>query len=270
MNGDIMNELDKFNIPNSIKNIINNLPYEINKIGLSGSTVIIFDDYILKISSLPFDIENEVRTYYALKGKLAIPDIIKYEYYDDKIYLLKTKLKGKMLCDSYYMNNPKLLYKLASDAIRMLWAVDINNLDIQDSYESIIKAGKYFYQNNLISLDDSDKYITKGFKSFDEVFKYLEDNKPADDKVLSHCDLCLTNIICDNDKVVGFIDLGLTGISNRYHDLAILYRSIKYNYNGIFGASYEGYDDNMLFDLLGIKKDEKQIFYYLLLDEVLG
>ena len=265
-----MTNLDKFNIPSSIKNIINNLPYEINNDGFSGSTVIIFDDYTLKISSLPFDIKNEERVYNALKGKLPIPDIIECVYFDNKIYLLKTKLKGKMLSDSYYMNNPKLLYKLASEAIKLLWQVDINNLDIQDTYKTIIEAGTYFYQNNLIKFEDTDRNITKDFNSYDEVFKYLKDNKPTGDKVLAHADLCLTNIICDNDKIVGFIDLGLTGISNRYHDLAILYRSIKYNFSGIYGKSYDGYDDNLLFDLLGIKKDEEKIKYYLILDEVLG
>ena len=47
--------------------------------------------------------------------------------------------------------------------------------------------------------------------------------------------------------------LGLTGLSHRYHDLAILYRSIKYNMEGRYGKSYEGFIDNVIFDLLGKK-----------------
>ena len=66
------------------------------------------------------------------------------------------------------------------------------------------------------------------------------------------------------------LDLGLTGIDNRYHDIAIIYRSIKYNFLGVFGKAYKEFDEDLLFKNLNLKKDEKQIKYYLLLDEVLG
>lgn len=125
-------------------------------------------------------------------------------------------------------------------------------------------------KKELIDFKNCDKNIVDDFSSFDEIFSYLENNKPPKDKVLCHGDLCLPNIICNCDKIAGFIDLGLTGIDNRYHDIAIIYRSIKYNFLGVFGKAYKEFDEDLLFKNLNLKKDEKQIKYYLLLDEVLG
>ena len=268
-----MNDLEKkLNIilPKEIKDKIEGLSYSLDYIGMSNSKVVIFDDYILKISSLSFDIENEIRVYNALKGKLPIPKIIVSIKDNNYIYLLKEKLKGKMLSDEYYLNRPELLFKLASDAIRLLWSIDIKNLDLMNTYQTVLDFGKKCNSLGYLDFKESDSLITKGFNSFGEVISYIEENKPIDDNVLCHGDLCLPNIICDGDKIVGFIDLGLMGISNRYHDLAILYRSIKYNFNGTYGKSYDGFKEDRLFSLLGIKRNDELIRYYLLLDEILG
>lgn len=261
----------KYCVPESIMKYVDELPYEIDDIGKSNSIVLIFEDYVLKITTLSFDVENEVKVYNSLIGKLPIPDIIAYEERNGKAYILKTKLKGKMLCDEEYLKNPKLLFKLATDAVKLLWKVDANNnLNLQNTYDTIMDFGKKCIENELINFDNTDKTITSRFNNFNEIVYYLENNKPSDDIVLAHGDLCITNIIVNNDEVVGFIDLGLTGLSHRYHDLAILYRSIKYNMEGRYGKSYEGFIDNEIFDLLGVKKDEKLIEYFLLLDELLG
>lgn len=259
-----------YGIPESIRKHIDDLPYEVDDIGKSNSIVLIFEEYILKITTLSFDIQNELHVYKMLFGKLPIPKIIEYVEQDGKAFILKEKLKGKMLCDEEYLNNPKLLFKLATDAIRLLWNVDIKRLDLQNTFETIMDFGKYCLANNYINFADSDKCITNRFNDFYEIVKYLESNRPKTDNVLTHGDLCITNIIVDGDKVVGFIDLGLTGIDHRYHDLAILYRSIKYNFEGRYGKAYDGFDDKAIFELLGVKKDDKLIEYFLLLDELLG
>ena len=265
-----MNSLDFSSLPLKIKNRIDGLDYYKDTTGKSGAEVYIFDEYVLKISSLSFDIENEIKVSKLLKGKLPIAELVDSEIVENKVYLLKRKIIGKPLCSEEYMTNPPLLFKLASQALKLLWSVDISSLDLQDTYKTIIDFGKKAYQNNLIDFTNCDKNVVEGFSSFDDIFTYLDKNKPPKDNVLCHGDLCLTNIICKGDKIKGFIDLGLMGIDNRYHDIAILYRSIKYNFLGYYGKSYQGFDDDLLFKNLNLQKDEEKIRYYLLLDEVLG
>ena len=257
-------------IPLCIREKVKGLPFVMDKVGMSHSHVALFDDYVLKISSLSFDIENEPRVYRALKGKIPIPDILECVIEGGRIYILKNKLQGKMLCDDYYMNRPELLYALASEALHMLWSIDVRGLELQNTFDTIISFGRELEGNGGVELADLDPGTIKGFSNFSAILSYLIQNKPKDDLVLAHGDLCLPNIICDQDRIVGFIDVGLMGVSSRYHDLAILYRSIRNNFAGYYGKPYPGYDDEKLFRLLGTAKDEKQLDYYLLLDEVLG
>jgi len=264
-----MEELDFESLPASIRTIVNGLPYICDNVGKSNSKVYLFEDYVLKITSLSFDIDNEYRVYKQLYGKLPIAKIIAYEEIDGKVFVLKQKLKGKMLCDEYYLARPELLFTLAAKAIKLLWNVDAGNLDLQDTRRTVLEFGKSI-KDEYLSIENCDKNITSEFISIDDIFTYLYKNQPKLDKSLIHGDLCLPNIICDGDKIVGFVDMGLCGISDRYHDLAILYRSIKYNFDGHYGKSYPGFEENKLFDIIGIKKNEEKIKYYLLLDEVLG
>lgn len=260
----------KYDIPESIIDIIDGLKYEVDNIGLSDSNVFVFEDYILKISSDSFELKNEVKAFNALKGKLPIARVLAYEENNGRAYLLKTKIKGKMLCDEEFLNNPELLFKLASDALKMLWSVDIRGLDLQNTVDVIIDYGKYSINNNKLKIEESDTNVTSGFKDFYEIMDCIINNKPDEENVICHGDFCLPNIIIDNNEIKGFIDLGLTGISHRYQDVAILYRSIKYNMTGVYGSSYEGFDENKLFDNLGIKRNSSLLRYYLLVDELLG
>lgn len=239
--------MNRLYVPEAIDKYIRDLEYTVDEVGLSESNIYFFDDYVLKISSLSFDINSYMNTYNCLYNKIPMPKIIECEAENNKIYILQEKLHGKMLCDEEYMNNPKLLYKLASDAVKLLWNVNVDGLQLQNSFNTIMRLGK-----------DNKNY------------EYLKCNKPDADLSLIHGDLCLPNIICDGDRIVGFVDLGLMGIGDKYQDLAVLYRSIKYNYEGVYGKAYDGYDDLALFSNLGINKDENKIEYYLLLDEVLG
>ena len=232
---DELEQLLGLSIPLCIREKVKDLPFVMDKVGMSHSHVALFDDYVLKISSLSFDIENEPRVYRALKGKIPIPDILECVIERGRIYILKNKLQGKMLCDDYYMNRPELLYALASEALRMLWSIDIRGLELQNTFDTIISFGRELERSGGVDMANLDSDATKGFPNFSAILSYLIQNKPKDDLVLAHGDLCLTNIICDQDHIVGFIDVGLMGASNRYHDSAILYRSIRNNFAGCYG-----------------------------------
>jgi kanamycin kinase/aminoglycoside 3'-phosphotransferase-3 len=262
---DYMIKLEKelnIKIPKSIINIIKRKKYNINNTGLSNSIVILFKEYCLKIFENNNEFDNEIKVFNALKNKLNIAKIIKYESLNNKYFLLKEKLKGRTLSNSYYMNRPNLLYSYAAKALNILWNININNLDL-------INVNDYIVNNAYSNIDISfiNKKFETNFNSLNEIINYLKINRKENKLVLCHGDLCLPNIIINKNKI-GFIDLGLMGKSSYYHDLSVLYRSIKYNFNGVYGISYKGYNDNLLFDLLNIKKDNNLLKYYLLLDEL--
>ena len=72
-----------------------------------------------------------------------------------------------------------------------------------------------------------------------------------------------------NDEFSGLIDLGGTGVADKYQDIALCYRSLKHNFDGSYGGEVrEEFNPDLLFEKLGIEPDWDKIRYYLLLDEL--
>jgi aminoglycoside phosphotransferase len=97
-------------------------------------------------------------------------------------------------------------------------------------------------------------------RTAEDLFEELVSSKPADeDLVFTHGDYCLPNIILDDGKLSGFVDWASAGVADRYQDIALLWRSIRYN----FGEECE----EKIFELYAIEPDWKKIHFYRLLDE---
>ena len=112
-------------------------------------------------------------------------------------------------------------------------------------------------------------YGAEGFESPEKLLQWLKENKPDEDFVFSHGDYCLSNIIIKDDKINGFIDLGRSGIADKYQDVALCYRNLQHNYDGKYGGKvYEGFDASILFEELNIVPDWNKIKYFILLDEL--
>ena len=98
---------------------------------------------------------------------------------------------------------------------------------------------------------------------------WLVDNKAKKELVLSHEAFCLPNIFINNDKISGFIDLGRIGIGDKWNDIALCYRSLKWNAKGRYGGNgYPKLNPDMLFDALEIEPNYEKLEYYTLLDEL--
>lgn len=257
--------------PKNIKDKIDGLSFTKDNIGMSGSEIYIFDDMILKVERHTKSVDKMIDMLTWLEGKVLAPKVICYEVMDDKSYILMTKIKGKMACDEYYLENPKILLKLLADALKSLWAVDISDCPRTRDIDQELKEARYRVENNLVDTDncEPDTFSEKGFKSPEGLLLWLENNRPTYEPCLSHGDFCLPNVFFENDKLSGFIDLGDAGIGDKWRDIALLYRSLKHNFDGTFGGKvYPDFNPDMLFEALGIEPDFEKLRYYTLLDEL--
>ena len=264
--------MSKYNIPDSINKHIDGKAYTTNEIGMSGSSVRVFDDYVLKIVSRDTEDEDEVvRIMRWLEGKIPSPKVVCYEKDDEYQYLLMSRVKGKMSCDRYFLEHPKELARHLAKALNMLWSVDITDCPRIRDVDSVLKEARYRVENDLIDLENVEPatFGEGGFRDPEELLTWLEENRPDFEPVLSHGDFCLPNIFIDDNRISGFIDLGDTGVGDKWRDIALCYRSLKHNFDGTFGGKvYPDFDPDILFEALGIKPNREKIRWYTLLDEL--
>lgn len=268
-------------LPEQIRLLIDGESYKTDDIGMSESSVLIFKDKILKIQEYNAESENEYRMMQYLCGKLPVPAVLAYEVSDDRSYILMSKCIGQMACSDAYLSDPVMQCKMLANGLKMLWSIDVSDCPSDQRLSYKLSQAQYNIENGLVDLDnvEPDTFGEGGFGSPAELLKWLYQNMPEEEPVLSHGDYCLPNLFGVRDKVTGYIDLGRTGIADKWCDIALCYRSLSHNYSGKYHGrvypssrsdrkSFEHNAEDILFRELGIKPDWDKIRYYILLDEL--
>lgn len=258
-------------MPDRIKQIANTTDYELDTMGRSDSSVLFLNDKVLKIENVCEESCHEFQIMKWLKGKLPVPEVLCYEKQDGRNYLLMSRMPGVMSCDEFYMRNPEQLITALAEGLKMLWSVDISDCTYDCGVDRKLQMASYYVKNGLVDMDNAeqDTFGKNGFKDPEDLLNWLIQNKPEEEYVLSHGDYCLPNIFLKDGKISGYIDLGKTGLADRYQDIALCYRSLKHNYEGKYGGGmYEGFEPALLFHKLGLEPDWNKIKYYILLDEL--
>ena len=262
---------EKLYLPAKIKNLIKDKPYTVDTIGMSGNTVLLFDDMVLKIENDLVSAAEQAKMMRWLEGKLPVPQVLAYEEIEEKAYLLMTRIGGKMSCDTYYLEHPLKLLEALACGLKMLWQVDVTGCPCTRDLDAVLKEARVQVENGIVDVDnvEPETFGEGGFESPKHLLEYLESHRPTFEPVFSHGDYCLPNVFLEDGQVKGFIDLGRAGIGDKWNDIALCYRSLKHNFDGTYGGKvYEDFNPDMLFEKLGIEPDWDKINYYLLLDEL--
>ena len=253
-------------IPQEIIKHFPNLNYKENKVGLSGSKIISVDNLILKIEKTSEESDNEYRILKWLQGKAPVPKVIAVEKHKGYNYLLMSKVPGYMAFEEEVMSNPVNMIYLLAKGLKVLWEVDIKDCPYSNNLENKFRLAKYRLANSLCDIEDvdPDTFSTDRFHNFKGLLEWLIANKPKEDLVFSHGDYCLPNVLFKGNEISGFVDLGRSGIADKWQDVALCIRSMKYNLGEVYDDKYTDYFLNEL----DLKPDWEKIEYYILLDEL--
>ena len=258
--------------PEEIREIVGEQPYAVEGIGRSDSTVLLFDDMVLKIEAHSPQADATVEMMRWLVGKLPVPEVIRYVALEGKSYLLMRRARGRMCCDAYHLDRAEETAELLAQGLQMLWSVDVSDCPRQFGLEEDLKQARKNVESGGISVGQfhPEAFAAEEFVSPAELLSWLEAHLPEYDPVLSHGDYCLPNVFLDHGSISAFLDLGYTGVADRYRDVATCYRSLKNNLNGTFGGKvYADFRPELLFEKMGMAPDKEKIRYYLLLDTLL-
>lgn len=263
-------------------------------IGKSKASLFMFDmpnaadSMVLKAETVSESSMREHEALVWLDGRVPVPKVVGHHVSNGMSYLLMSKVKGRMLCDPSILSNRRRLLKSVVAALRTLWSVDVSACPLDSGLDRDLEIAAYNVEHGLVafSLDSSCGYdIPSGVVSATDLLRWLQGNRPKmddGDRVFSHGDLCLPNVLVDCKGIAGFVDLGGAGWADRWRDIAICVRSLKDNLVGCYAKEYaasmglcEGelpfgpFDDKEFFDVLGIAPNEEKLRYYTLLDKLM-
>ena len=245
-------------------------PFTLDRTGLSGSTVAIFEDFVVKSEPVSEETENHLAMLRWLDGKIPAPRVIGTVARDGFRWTMMTRISGEMACADTYRTDPHRLVRVLAQALKSLWTVDVSGCPVDQSPDAKLARAREIVEQGQVdmTLVEPETFGDKGFSSPAELLQWLEDHAPACDPVLTHGDFCLPNIFLENWELSGFLDLGRSGRGDKWNDIAILWRTLRDNFGGHYGEAVPGFHPDQLFDALGIERDEERLRYYLLMDEL--
>ena len=159
--------------------------------------------------------EADMDAYFASLG--LGPEVLAY-HTGDKDWLLTRAVKGEDCLHPDYLADPE---RLAETMARMLFDLhhrDHTGCPVQDhTARYLARATENYHANRYDTSLFPDNW---GYASAEEAWSVIEANgKFLKTDTLLHGDYCLPNIMLDNWKPSGFIDVGGGGVGDKHVDL---------------------------------------------------
>ncbi len=190
-----------------------------------------------------------------LEGRLSAPRVLYYGEDEEYEYLYSSRVPGIMACEvdpdsdeHVFAHDMPRLVGLLAQGLHMVHSVAMSDCPFDRRLGPRLATIRERVKQGLVSEKD---------------YRALLALRPSgeEDLVFTHGDFCMPNIMIDQQRmqISGFIDLGMAGVADRYHDLALASWSLGYN----FGPGWDG----LLLQAYGISEpDWHKIQFYQRLD----
>ena len=145
------------------------------------------------------------------------PEVLTYES-GETDWLLTVAVPGEDCTFPMYREDPARLCDLTAELLRRLHDTDFTGCPVSDRTAEYLSAARRNYETG--NYDQSLFPDNWGYASAEEAWAVLEQNgKYLKHDTLLHGDYCLPNIMLDNWRFSGFIDLDSAGVGDRHVDL---------------------------------------------------
>lgn len=167
--------------------------------------------YLKKSAKGTLKNEAEMTAYFHKKGLGA--EVLEYRS-DEYDWLLTARVVGEDCTHAQYLADPARLCDTIAERLRALHETDFADCPVGDRMESYFALAEQNYRNGAYDLSYSHHANAK-----DAYLTMVQGKHALKDRVLLHGDYCLPNIMLDNWRFSGFIDLGNGGVGDRHIDL---------------------------------------------------
>lgn len=159
--------------------------------------------------------EYQMTKFFHAKGLGA--EVLSYTS-DESDYLLTATVAGEDCVHVAYLDDPERLCDTIAYELRKLHETEYTGCPVHDRTAAYLATAEENYRTG--NYDKSHFPDSFGYRSAKEAHDALNAGKDAlQDRVLLHGDYCLPNIILDDWKLSGFIDVGSGGVGDRHIDI---------------------------------------------------
>jgi len=177
-------------------------------------------------------------------------------------YLLTRRIPGEDCTHEMYRREPERLCDLLAEKLRELHDIRAEDCPVKDRLES--------YRENVLRGHAKGAYEPDLFRELWEfdtaeaAWSAAEQGMPElKAEVLIHGDYCLPNVMLDNWKFTGFIDVGAGGIADRHIDV------LWGLWTMMFNLHTTKYTDRFI-DVYGREKIDRELLRYVAAMEMIG
>ena len=198
--------------------------------------------------------------YFHRKG-LSAP-VLSYLSEARKDWLLTERVPGEDATYGTYVSDPKRLCDAIATQLRLLHETDYSDCPVQNRTETYLNnARKNYSEGHYDTTLFPDNW---GYATAEEAWSVLErEGHLLRTDTLLHGDYCLPNILFDDWRFTGFIDLGGAGVGDRHVDLFWGAWTLQFNLHT------DAYTDRF-FDAYGRDRIEPDTFRIVRAAEVFG
>lgn len=206
------------------------------------------------------DITAELARLELLAGRLPVPAVRLFVRAPEDAYLLTTAVPGQSAYE-YLISHPDRRAETVESLahfLRVVHSLPLADCPFHAGHDLRLAAARRNLEAGLVDTDDFDEE-REGWTA-EQVWSEMTGLLPLTfDRVVTHGDFSLGNVLVEDGRVTGCIDVGRAGAADPYQDLAILWHNLAE-----FGEAAQ----RALWPAYGIRDpDERKLRFHLCLDE---
>ncbi len=162
-----------------------------------------------------------------LRDKLSVPELQCFHVEGDTQFLLMTQMEGVSGIQPEETGDPANLVREFAKGLREVHSLSTESCTLDWRMSSFFTWAEGLIENGVL-----DEYIPEGATRtiFSDQLSDIKKGMPeVEDLVFTHGDYCLPNVMFQDGRLSGYIDLGYAGVGDRYLDFVAARGTIRRN-----------------------------------------
>ena len=173
-------------------------------------------------------------------ARLPVREVLREGVDGEREWLLTAALPGVNATDTALTADPPRLVPLLAQGLRRFHALEVEGCPFDGRLETALATVRHRLAAGLTQ-QDGPLRPEHGVSTPGAALDLLIRRRPPErDLVVCHGDYCLPNVLIEDWRVAGFVDLGALAVADRWRDLAVATWSVTWNPGPRMGGPVPG------------------------------